>query len=290
MGINIFELLPYMATKDKNSVIYYSKIQRGKIFMKRKLISCLILCMCCLVGCRGGNFRSAQNGLMERESEVITYDEEILFRDVPWGTNYTKVDEILGELNLWALSGEAYRTFSTDEIILGDYQGIDFEYGDINIIANASNDEIDVAGYKAKDIVLYFSYMPVDGVLTKEDEDSALYGAQYKFDTQNLDEMSSDLVSKLTLLYGEPSKTTQKTDIYLNRYTYTYWFGEKDTVIVLKTQNTEDDTTGLYDDEIIISYVWLKGDELLQNASDILKQEAVDKEAEVYGNGESNGL
>lgn len=262
--------------------------------MKRKLISCLVLCMCCMVGCGSSDFESAQNGsnepILEQESELITYDEEIRFRDIPWGTNYTKVDEILGELNLWTLSGESFMTFSTDEIILGPYQGIDFEYGDINIIANAFNGEVDVAGYKTREVALYFAYIPVDGILTKEETDSAFYGAQYKFDTQNLDEMSSDLTSKLTLLYGEPSKSTQKTDIYLNQYTYTYWYGQNDTVVVLKTQNTEDDTTGFYDDEIIISYVWLKGDEFLKNASDILKQEAIEKEEEVYGNGVSDGL
>jgi len=222
--------------------------------------------------------------------EMPKYDKEILFRDIPWGTNYTEVDEMLGELNLWALSGESFRTFSTDEIILGDYQGIDFDYNDINIIANAYNGEVDVAGYTTRDVVLYFSYIPVDGILTKTEEDSALYGARYEFDTQNLNAMSSDLVSKLTSLYGEPSKTTSKSDIYKNEYTYTYWYGANDTVIVLKTQNTEKDTTNLYEDEIIISYVWLKGDELLQNASDLLKEEAIQKEEDVYGNDSTGGL
>lgn len=84
-------------------------------------------------------------------------------------------------------------------------------------------------------VELYFSYIPVDGILTKTEEDSALYGARYEFDTQNLNAMSSDLVSKLTSLYGEPSKITSKSDIYKKEYTYTYWYGANDTVIVLKT-------------------------------------------------------
>ena len=75
-----------------------------------------------------------------------------------------------------------------------------------------------------------------------------------------------------------------------NKYNYTYWYGQNDTMLVLKSVNTENDTTDLYEDEIYISYVWLKGDELLLQASDTLKQEAINKEKEIYGNNSTNGL
>lgn len=51
-----------------------------------------------------------------------------------------------------------------------------------------------------------------------------------------------------------------------------------DSILVLRSQDTSNDTTDLFSDEITISYAWMKGDELLQNASDCLKQEALKKE------------
>ena len=223
-------------------------------------------------------------------TQMPRYSEEILFRDIPWGMSYVEVDEMLGEIGLWGLSGESYRTFSVDEVVLGDYKGLDFEYSDINIIGNSTNGELEVAGYTTTDTSLYFAYIPVDGILTKEDKDSALYGAQYVFEPKNLEQMSVDLISKLKNIYGEPGKTTKDTDIYGNEYTYTYWYGQNETELVLRVLDTTNGVTELYEDEIVISYVWRKGDEMLQTASDILKAAAEEKEAESYGNGEISGL
>lgn len=215
---------------------------------------------------------------------------EILFCGIPWGTNFVDVKDELDEYGLWGLSGEGYKTMSVDDIVLGDYQGINFEYGDINIIGNCHHSEIEVAGYKTKDIQLFFAYIPVDGILTKEEQDSALYGARYEFETQNLKEMYADLSQKLSSLYGEAGKTTTDSDLWGNSYKYTYWFGLNDTMVVLKYLDSENDLTGAYSDTIYISYVWNKGDELLQQASDILKQEAIENEKSVYGDSNTNGL
>lgn len=210
---------------------------------------------------------------------------EILFRDIPWGTSYTEVDKTLSQFEMWNLSGDGYKTYSVDEVLLGDYKGINFECSDINIIANTYSGEVDVAGYKTSETELYFAYVPVDGVLTKTEDDSSLYGARYVFEAQNLDEMYADLTRKLTSLYGAPSDVKKQGD----KYTYTYWYGANDTELVLKSTNWNDET-GVFKDEIVIAYAWRKGDELLQNASDILKQEAIDKEAAVYGNDTTDGL
>ena len=231
------------------------------------------------------------NSYGTKETEQIKIsDKEILFMDLPWGTSFTKVNELHGELGIWGISGEEFKTFSVDEVLLGDYKGIDFDYGDINIIGNCQNSEIEIAGYTTNEITLYFAYDIMDGVLKKTENESSLYGGQYIFNTENLDGMSKDLIEKLTALYGEPSKTTKEIDLWQNEYTYTWWYGQNDTVLVLKTLNSENDTSDLYDDEITISYAWLKGDELLQQASDLLKQEAKDKEELNYGNQNTNGL
>lgn len=226
----------------------------------------------------------------EKETEESKELPEILFRGIPWGASYTEANSIVSDLNIWNISGENFQTMSTDEIVLGDYQGLDFEYSDINIVAPAYNGEIDVAGYTTSEINLYFSYIPVDGVLTKTEDDSAFYGGQYIFEPKNLDEMKKDLGLKITELYGEPSKTSDDTDIWGNVYTYTYWDGMNNVQVVLKTVDSTKDTTGFYTDEIILSYIWKDGDKLLQEASDTLKKEAIAKESEAYGDGSKEGL
>ena len=217
-------------------------------------------------------------------------EKEILFRDVPWGTSYTEANSLLSDLDLWNLSGEAFQTKSIDDITLGDYKGIDFEYTDINIIANAMNGEVEVAGYTTDSVELDFAYVPNNGVLNKTEDESALYGAQYTFLPRNLSEMSADLINKLSSLYGEPSETKNDSDWLGLKYTYTFWKGANDTEVVLRTQDASADMTDLYDDEIVISYVWLKGDELLQAASDTLAGTANANESAVYGNDLTNGL
>lgn len=222
--------------------------------------------------------------------EIVLSDKEILFMDIPWGTSYSEVNDMHGELDMFPISGDSFMTCSVDEIILGSYQGIDFEYNDINIIGNAINNEIEVAGYKTQEVKLYFAYNIVDGQLNKTEDESSLYGGQYVFATENLEETSNDMKNKITSLYGEPHKVITDTDIYENIYTYTYWYGQNGTILVMKILNAENDTTDLYDNEITLSYAWIEGDNLLQNASDWLKNDALEKEKNNYGNDNTNGL
>lgn len=39
-----------------------------------------------------------------------------------------------------------------------------------------------------------------------------------------------------------------------------------------------------------ISYAWLKGDELLEEADNVLSDNKKDEESQIYGNGSTNGL
>lgn len=237
-----------------------------------------------------------ENYLLVEASSIETIEKtyrnrkEILFGEIPWGTSYTDAENMKQELEMYPISGDAFKTMSVDAVLLGDYEGVDFEYGDINIIGNALNGEIEVAGYKTSEVNLFFSYIPVDGVLTRKEPDSSFYGAQYIFEPMNLEEMSNDLINKLSSIYGKPDKTTEDADMWSNEYTYTFWYGANDTELVLKTVDSKDDSTGFYEDEIVISYAWRKGDELLQSASDALKNSAIEKESNAYGNDSTDGL
>lgn len=216
-------------------------------------------------------------------------DKEILFKDIPWGTNYTDVDNILGEFNLLKIAGESFQTKSIDDIIYGDYKGIDFKYNDINIIGSSLDNNVDVAGYTPEKIQVFLSYVPVNGIITHADEDSSLYGAQYEFLPINIDQMESDLKEKLSSLYGEPSEEKNDKDWLNTSMHYTFWYGANDTELVLKSVRPSKNDT-FTENEIYISYIWKKGDELLQTAEDILANNASANEASVSGNGSTNGL
>lgn len=232
---------------------------------------------------------SEENEKISQEIKKIS-EKEIIFRDIAWESSFSDVSEKLVDWNLWNLSGEAYRTCSVDEIMLGDYKGIDFEYRGINVVSNAYNKEQEVAGYTTEEITLYFSYLPVDGYLTYDEKDTALYGAQYKFEPVNLQDTYDDLKQKLIDIYGEPAKVTEDIDLWKNKYTYTYWYGKNDTELVLRSLNSKNDTTDLYNDEIYITFAWRNGDVLLKNASDAVKKEKSDKEQDAKENGNSDGL
>nr|DAG86548.1 MAG TPA: hypothetical protein [Caudoviricetes sp.] len=223
--------------------------------------------------------------------EDATSSSEIVFRDIPWGTSYTTLVAQYPDYTWLPLAGDIFVTPSVDGVLLdNDYEGIEFEYTDININASIISPDMEVAGYTAEDIELYFAYTTVDGTLPKTENFSALYGARYRINPVNLTEAKNDLINKLIQLYGDPRKETKDSDWSGLNYTYTYWYGQNNTELVLKTTDASADTSGLFKNTISISYAWRNGDELLQNASDCLKSLAADSEQNIYGNNSTNGL
>lgn len=217
-------------------------------------------------------------------------DSEILFRDIPYGTSYTDVDEAMGDFNLMDMAGEDFSVMTVDDIVLGDYQSMfEFDYTDINIIGYALSNNVDVAGYTPEETRVFCAFTPVDGILTRSNDDSALYGGQYQFIPADREQMTADLKGKLSALYGEPDKETSDTDLLGNRSEYTFWYGANDTEVVLKS-TAAPDTSDIFEDKVCVSYAWLKGDELLQTAADISATDATSQEAGVYGNNSTNGL
>ena len=230
-------------------------------------------------------------GSTVRAEQETEQEKEILFRDIPWGTSYTEVNDTLRTFDLWTLTGEGYRTYSINEIITNnEMDGIFFENDDINIYSTASNHEIDVAGYTTSNIELFFAYTISDGKLPRTEDDSALYGARYTFEPENPDEATADLIDKLTMIYGAPGKQESEYDEFDGNSEYVYWYGENDTELVLKYQDYSGEISKYINDTIYISYLWTKGDELLQEASDLLEEEARGNESSIYGNGSTNGL
>lgn len=220
-------------------------------------------------------------------------DNEILFREIPWGSSYSEVEQLLPDFDWYPMSFEYMRHYPVCEVLTDSTSGFDddFTYGGINITAQPfSNKETEVAGYTTSDIELYFAFTSVNGVENQDYNDTAFYGARYSFEPANLQGMTDDLTEKLSSLYGEPDDTKKDTDLWGNKTTIIYWYGANDTVVTLRSVNSENDSTGLYNDELFIAYAWEKGDELLKDIDNKMKESASTGESANFGNGNTNGL
>lgn len=218
--------------------------------------------------------------------------EEIRFRDIPWGASYTEVSQSMPEFDWNVMAFEEMRTYPTEEIItdVDDYS-LGLENGYINtFVSPASIKKTEVAGYTTSDINLFFAYLPVNETLTRNDSDTAFYGARYIFNPENIEGMTNDLVEKLSSLYGDYDDVQEETNYMNLREKRIYWDGANNTQVVIRAVDSSTDTSGLFDNELWISYVWKDGDELLKQADQCVSQSNSDAEATIYGNNNTNGL
>ena len=207
------------------------------------------------------------------------YDGEITFRDIPWGTSFDTISSIISfkETNY----KEAY---PIEKIIKFGYQPLTFNNYGLNKIvsSNYRDDEgIQVGKYIVSSWDLYFAYVPKNNKLTYNDEDTMLYAARYTIQPDSKEktywgtssvwsslekkkEVINSYIEKLTLLYGNPD-TTEKFDYVRSSSTYPiksiYWKGANNTEVVLSYDESNEGYA-----RICITYAWLEGDKLLQDA------------------------
>ena len=180
---------------------------------------------------------------------------------------------------------------STKEILTGSSDDSNVYDGKICLYAQPLDiADVDVAGYSTPYLNFYYSYNINENKIDFDDSNTLLYGAQYEFEPQDIDSMYSDLFEKLSSVYGDPDKTESDTTQWGIKNTYTWWYGANNTALVLRASDLSDYDDDLETNNIYISYVWQKGDELLKTADDTLSQMQMDGETEIYGNGSTNGL
>lgn len=216
--------------------------------------------------------------------------KEILFRDINWGISYSEVKNILYEYDWYTMYHDSMMTRSVDEILLGDYKGIDFPNAGFNMIAMPFTDrEVDVAGYITSGLDLYLAFPVIDGEMVQDEENAIFYGARYEFEPEDTEKMYGDLKNKLSSLYGEPIKDRSETD-WIDIVTYTtVWEGANDTYVSLVADDVPNEEE-LWPDSLFISYAWGKGDDYLKSASDAISKKALEEEASAYGNENVDGL
>lgn len=209
--------------------------------------------------------------------------KEIMFNEIPWGTNFISVKE--------KLSGMGGMVNATP-ISIGNMIGIRTKIDErLSPFSNAENiggyaypprKEMKVAGYDVDACMLLFLAVEKEGRYILTDEDSALYAAQYKVNPIDCEGAKEDLKEKISSLYGEPDATIDTAKYNVNSENeYIYWYGSNDTVLSLNIDNMGD---------IIISYVWLGGEELLNAALDSAEKGKSEAEESIHGNGDTNGL
>ena len=159
--------------------------------------------------------------------------DEILFRDIPWGSN---IDTTLTSMGL--IDVEVYRALPEDEqvnnidsyLLYAPWLYIEsFGSGRITesnrykggyrytpIMGRPGN--IMVAEYELKNLELQFMYGVHDGEVSTAKEDAALISGKYyiriEADKYGIayDKAYRDLLDKLTWLYGTPSNTEEKPE------------------------------------------------------------------------------
>ena len=216
--------------------------------------------------------------------------QEYRFRDIPWGADFDSVKDALSDYDLHGIVGATTDVHSVEDVIYNEsVHQMSFEYKDINITAFAMNSAQRVAGYTTTAIKLYFAYLPVNGILTHCGVDSALYGATYEFEPASMVTMVMDLRDKLVSLYGQYDSGVMEKNEFGEAFTLFTWNGENDSMIVLgsKIPSSADKFSDI---TVWISYIWAKGDDLLNNASDAERNAARAAERSVSGNGDTSGL
>lgn len=221
----------------------------------------IILCMVFVVGANAGTGHE--------------YEKEILFRDIPWGTNAKEVDKMFPDDRLsedtWIIYPETLHElvpwFPTQKMrMVRPAKLYDISYPDFK-----------VAGYSVRKVHMCFARIPTEeGKVNDDDLLTALYAGSYEISTYNLESkiptVVDDLKKKLTSLYGDIYDThVEKPKYQSQTEKYYIWKGQNGTYVMLKFVDHEwDEIT----DDIYIIYLWEEGDKLLKVADDALYAQA----------------
>ncbi len=176
------------------------------------------------------------------------YEKPILFRGIEWGSKYGDALKALPEgVRMYGLQDREY-WYSVDEQLFDEskwkYKGI---LGCYTYAMSSSLEGAKVAGYQIDQLYLYFTYLPDDnGLLVKDENHTALVYGMYKLEPKDVETVYSDLITKLTSLYGDVDVSQTKSP-YIS-YTQNAWKGADGTIVSLVK---EDYPSGPH-------YIWIR--------------------------------
>ncbi len=208
--------------------------------MKKTL--CLLMALVMLLGA---------TGVCAEETQELP---EIDFRGVKLGSTLADVQTVL-EVN--PHNAETFCGTDLSEIMFDFYYYASPKYAHPENPGCFLDEEIgylnlDVAGYEADHVGMYFVRPVIDGIISDDNSEAIFYAGSYSFSSGDINTTVDDLEKKLTTLYGTPEK--QK----INGGTALVWYGADDTAISLWSYGT-----GPYAG---LSYVWLGAEALIDEA------------------------
>lgn len=220
--------------------------------------------------------------ITSRESEAsilenanINFDkDEIVFNDFSWGMDAVSALQLL-------IQKGYVRSYTTIKGPI-DLLPWDFQWSDRYESYNGAGFEVwgwseeKIAGYTLSQIQTFYYYDYDENGLNKEPNDSHLYFLQCFLDAVDYSYAESDLLEKLTNLYGKPdSNYYQKNGNYENRY---IWYGANNTAVCLYHSHSASGSDllklfyGKTDSETQLKYV----SEMVKNQNAILEQQNSD--------------
>lgn len=213
---------------------------------------------------------------------TVAFADEILFRKIPWFSNYDTVMETLDKLNVtWNTPSSTTGKYIIDYVKEASSNS-DRDYQCVCLVSSeGKNLDLQVAGYNVSGMTLFFAFIPdSDGIIDHSVENTSFYMARYTIKSIEDYELSlKDLVSKLTELYGKPRLLQPEDgcdstidDIYT-------WSGDKDTFVYLAGDSNQ------FGPSIRLYYGTAEGDNLVKNAEKTQRQMDLDALKEAGSDG-----
>ncbi|MBP0970257.1 MAG: hypothetical protein J5744_08940 [Oscillospiraceae bacterium] len=188
----------------------------------------------------------------------------ILFRNMPWGTNYKTFTDLIRADGITGGSYyDSYASYSF-EFDISDYGGVSGTYWLENSgykYSNSSVKNLSVGGFPVSAIEAHFLFAHDDNAVYSEKDDCVLYKASYGFKVADGEATYSILEAKLASLYGKGTSKSASSGVWSTAGDYhvytqcTVWYGADDTGVVLcREYQISDATNSLISDKVTLTY------------------------------------
>ena len=295
--------------------------------LKKRMIAILLVCSALL-----GTFAFAENkqwkcpecdtlnegkyctecGSKKPEDEQrvtnIFATKELLFREIPWGSNVEAVNKKMKKdgINIHLLDPSVAAAYRIENLVAPFTYGMyDLYLSEAGISSYATVDSMKskVGGYKVESAVLYFVYRPDDSKIVRDDKHAALCAGSYFFNVVDADGVFEDLKEKLSSVYGMcscaggPNILEQffgATSYFWTSYDIEEYFAiweTADSYLALRKQKPATETDALFGaNGVAIVYISKDMDRWLEESYQVTKEMSAESEQSSFGNGEIDGL
>lgn len=219
------------------------------------------------------------------------FADEILFRNVPWGSTMDEVEKAIPADMYWHNDEDDLRADPAIFYEEGDEFSFKYDAATAGTLASMYifSDCPKVANYEPAEIGMHFVRMPVDGVVTYDDHsNTSMYSAYYLIEPESVEGATEDLIGKLKSVYGEPDSSDEFVDtVFDTSIKLLVWRGDNDTFVSLRSvASTEKTSKYTNSDFIRISYGTYQGDKWIEESEKAI----LGMEQSNYGSSNTDGL